>query len=367
MASGSTARTASPFAAAPTACRWPDAPGHSRPATKAQMALSPAIDGASAHTLEPEQGTSAARSPEARRRDRQRDRAHRAKLIAAIDLPAPTRTRNALLAAVLCRRDWMVIRQPSGAFSLVPLVCDRKHCRQCARDWSHRLTTDLLRELKKVDPRNLRHLVLTVRNAPRGHLDEWMSMLRRIFREWRNQGRRAGWWKPDGWSAKVELDLARNPDRAWHPHIHVLLHQRGGLNIRRGAPARAVWERLTEAAPCGKSPAMWCAPVGSDGVAREVGKYAAKPLALSADPSALVEAVSATLGFRWLSSGGDLSVRVGRQTGGSGATWCGTLRQALKGNSEHLSAHDGWTLAADLEPGDLEMLGRSLEQEMRIV
>lgn len=324
------------------------------------------------HSLEPEASGTTAAKGETRGESRPlsrcqaaRDSLHRARLKAAAqrckDRPV---AKKAIEEALDCGGDFALFQPPAGPVQTVQLWCDRKHCRHCAREWSRRLFRGLRPRAQAVPHEDLRHVVLTIRNAPPGQLAIRFAELREVFREWRNQGRRAEWWQPRGYAAKYEL--TRSPaDGSWHPHVHILLDQPGGLNLRGESPARDAWRRLTSHTSAGESPNLWITGIRSAGVAGEVAKYAAKPLELSGSLPAIIEAAEATHGLRWLSCQGTLAVRIGRNARSKGGLFLGTLRQALKDRCTALSYQDALAIFAGLSHNEQAAVSPALARHAR--
>lgn len=220
---------------------------------------------------------------------------------------------TALRAARLCNSDALVLTPRMGgtAVMFLPLECGKKWCPTCVRTWSEQLTDRTFQSVARINPRTMRHLVLTIPSAPSGELHQAIRALAHAFREWRNQGRRTahgGWWQNvAGHAWKMELD--KKGTRAWHPHLHVLLHTPHGFDFRGHSRARDSWERIT--AGLGWPATRWAQYVtqctSSTGAAAEVTKYAAKPLQLSAlNVDDLIELARAAHGLRWTGGSGTI-------------------------------------------------------------
>jgi hypothetical protein len=242
--------------------------------------------------------------------------AWRRRLQAAV--AAGTTTNNAwksLNNALLCRRDVLVLRDAQGELGFLPYRCGKKYCPACLDDWSASLGKRALNAVAGMKPAELRHLVLTVPNAPAEELKTAANQLGRAFREWKNEGRRTRkhgrpWWKVDGHTWKLELHW--NGKTGWHPHLHVLVHAPAGLPLRKGDAGREAWHSITERygpAASFRDGVFITKPTNEAAVAREVTKYAAKPLPLRGTPPArLAEMAEALHKTRFHGSSGTLSL-----------------------------------------------------------
>lgn len=236
---------------------------------------------------------------------------HRARLAAAVGICRSNEqaTAKALRAACKCGRDHVVWSTPQG-LEVSTYLCKRRVCAECMSDWSSSLAARAISVASVVKPGRLRHLVLTIPNQPRGGLKAGVEQLTRSWREYRNEGKRAksgGYWTPDGYMWKFEVHFSR---KGWHPHLHVLLD--GSLAARHGDRAREHWHNVTGryGPPASHRDGLWIvAPPDAEGAAREVAKYAAKPVSLD-DMSAatLQELAAATRGRRWHGSAGSMAL-----------------------------------------------------------
>jgi hypothetical protein len=179
-------------------------------------------------------------------------------------------------------------------------------------------------------------MVLTIPNAPDGELKRRIRQLFQAFREWRNQGRRTkggGYWREvQGYSYKLEIDWS--PKAFWHPHIHAILHVPRGFAARHGDPAREAWSRITATAgarACERN-GLWLTKVNSTNIAREVAKYAHKPLQIAHAPlDRLIELAWATHRTRFCTSQGSLRHVDPDHSDGSGRyEWLGNLITLLE-------------------------------------
>lgn len=240
---------------------------------------------------------------------------------------------RALFAAVLCCRDWIVLREGS-TLKFVLLPCDRKFCAPCLEEWARSLLRRTLSVVGDIPPRELRHLVLSLPNVPHGTLEQGIKRLYACFRAWRDEGRRkahGAYWKAvEGWAWKLECHDSQHAG-GWHPHLHVLLHCPRGFELRNGSPAFQAWHRIAERATgrrCTAPHITRCTDGKS--AAREVAKYACKPLLLfELAPSQLAEVAGAVHRVRFHQSGGSLRTPPEKDPGKTGAEYLGTLRGAF--------------------------------------
>lgn len=226
-------------------------------------------------------------------------------------------SRSPTARAALCSTDALLWFPEGRAPIAIAMRCKRKWCPVCSELWAGHLLRETLEALERTDvrPRQLRHIVLTLPNAPAGELRPRIAQLYSSFREWRNQGRRSHtgffWEALKGYTAKLEI--THSPRAGWHPHIHVLAHAPKGFDATRHSPAREAWTRITSARGVAASLAhglFVTAPHDSRDAAREVAKYAAKPYDVSGLSSKdLRELSTATHGTRFSSSQGTLAAR----------------------------------------------------------
>lgn len=200
-----------------------------------------------------------------------------------------TRPAEIAAAVLACRKDALaMVNRLSGGTAFIDLECGKKLCPSCMKAWSDRLVARVLPAAAEAGARNLRHMVLTIPNAPVGYLEEHTNALYAAFREWRNQGRRkahgAFWSEVKGYAWKLEVDVSRTNRAAgtWHPHLHILLDAPVGFDFRRNSAARTAWCRTTTAQGLPANPgAQYITRPETPAIALEVMKYAAKPLQLS--------------------------------------------------------------------------------------
>lgn len=267
----------------------------------------------------------------------------------------------ALRAALCCRSDCLVLCAAAGARGRIfhPLACSKKWCPDCVVSWSDDLIQRTLGNVAKVNPQHLRHLVLTIPSAPAGDLGESIRVLSHAFREWRNQGRRiahgAFWKNVEGHAWKMEIE--KHPSRAWHPHLHVLLHVPHGFEFGAKSKARLAWERITEHLewPANRYAQYITTCRNSVGAAIEVAKYAAKPLQLAAlNVDDLIELAGAAHGHRW--TGGSGSIQPNGKPKGCGdyiveGRLSDFVARAEKGEAYALKVVRMWQKAASQKPG----------------
>ncbi len=245
--------------------------------------------------------------------------------------------RRAIRSALYCSTNALLINTGGRELSTAVETCDKKWCNSCSREWSARLTRSAQEATAGKRPATLRHLVLTVPNAAHGALASRIRDLYELFRTWRDEGRRAAhgafWKEVIGYAWKLEIDghdrTHTKTDRrtgrvhtyrpGWHPHIHCLLHVPAGFDLTASSPALRAWLRLG-AARFGRINAPWITrPRDGPAGAREIAKYAAKPLQIDhARASSLRELAEATHGTRWTGSSGSLQCSAAKpQSGGT--------------------------------------------------
>ena len=218
-----------------------------------------------------------------------------------------------LRSSAQCGRDWFGLQHTAdGSFTWIPFLCGKKFCLRCVRTWSNVLTARLLPRVAGARPQDIRLIVLTIPNAPLGKLGEAYTALRASVRDWRDRGnrKRTGDFlkKARGYAIKIELTIS---DRTgWHPHVHMLVHARGGIDMRRESKAREAWCRVTANHGYPSNPgANWIsAPATSEAAAREVAKYTTKPLDLDLAPlDAIIECATALHKRRFTAAHGTLT------------------------------------------------------------
>lgn len=247
----------------------------------------------------------------------------------------PETLHAAIEGALNCSRDALMIDTGGSIPTWMELRCDRKWCASCSRNWSEKIRAEILPLVASRPPENIRHLVLTIKNARHGQLAERIDTLYQVFREWRNQGRRksaGAYWKPlTGYAWKLEIDLHETRRRVllkrkgtwhtyeagWHPHLHVLLDAPKGIDLGADSDALRTWRRLM-APHIGHATAPFVTrPTTAQGAAREVAKYAAKPLQIAyARATSLAELVAATHGRRYTGSQGTLGYSITPESSG---------------------------------------------------
>lgn len=229
-----------------------------------------------------------------------------------------------------CGQDWLTFRS-DGEIILAPWTCGKKFCASCLMTWSDSLRDRMQSVAGKIPPQDLRHIVLTVPNAPAGELQARTRALFQSYREWRNQGRRvkggAYWRGVEGQAWKLEAHWSKT---GWHPHLHVLAHAPAGVDLRRGDRGREAWARITatHGAPASFRDGIWITrPTDQASVAAEVAKYAAKPIPIRDLPlERLEEAITAWTGTHFQASSGTLALPPAKQPGDGIAEFLGNAR-----------------------------------------
>jgi len=250
----------------------------------------------------------------------------------------------ALKAAGKCARDWHVLLDDQGKYRFMQFTCGRKFCPSCLMAWSRELTTKTTHAVSKLNPYNIRHITLTVPNAPQGRLKERTEALYKARREWTNEGHRAkgrggflsheegiAWKHEVHWSGKA----------GWHPHLHMLIDAPGGVDCRRGSNARDAWVRITKrlGAEANDAHGVFITSFARSRtrnadetvedwgkrVAAEMAKYAAKPIPLRGlSRTQIDELADSSAGRRFTNATGSMAVA---QPKGQDAGWqyCGLL------------------------------------------
>lgn len=238
---------------------------------------------------------------------------------------------NSLRSCLLCSEDYMVLSEDGRSLEFNPFPCSRKICPDCLVAWSEDLQKKTIRVVRDLPPRELRHLVLTIPNVPFGDLPSGIQKLYKVFREWRNQGRRkahGNYWKcVDGYAWKLEVKPSGD-GRTWHPHIHCLLHVPRGFDLQEGSHALTAWKRLGRTYFDREVCSPWITKVGNKiAAAQEVAKYATKPALLcEMSTYALAELADSVHGVRFTHSSGTLEIPPDPD-GNSGKMFIGTIRE----------------------------------------
>jgi hypothetical protein len=265
-------------------------------------------------SLEPPLGTSATTDPPRKRVSDWKRFLKLARL--AKELPSTDKGRAALKSCVQCCSSHDVFldskkeRTEDGwRYCAPPLSCDKRYCPRCVVHWSANASRRLLSVATDFHYPKLRHIVLTVPNAPDGGLAHTIDGLFKSFREWKNDGRRNRtdpWWKcVSGFAAKLEIDYSKT--RGWHPHLHVLAVCKESPNLRKNSVGRRRWAEITYSHLGKAAIGLWITRCETPNAAMEVAKYCAKPLQLAGmSPVTLAELADAMAGRRWWQSFGDL-------------------------------------------------------------
>lgn len=213
---------------------------------------------------------------------------------------------------IQCERDVVIWKdKKTGEMIFQSFTCDKKFCPKCGIEWSRKLQTGVKQSAEKIPFREMRHVVLTCKNCSKEKLDETIKLLYSAFREWRNQGRRikgGGYWiNVEGLCWKLEID--KKTKKEFHPHLHVLIHAKGGLDLRKGSRGREAWVRVcrTKGIESNHASGIYITQITSDNAEREIAKYAAKPLQIKAmDSDTLLALISSTYKKRFCGSSGSL-------------------------------------------------------------
>ena len=280
--------------------------------------------GLSLPSLEQPEETSATSQPALRRRSDWRRFLKLARL--AKDLPESDKGKNALRSCVLCCSSHDVFldskreRTEQGwVYCAPPLSCNKRYCPRCVVEWSQTATNRLCRVASDYHFPKMRHIVLTIKNAPDGGLSPAIGGLFEAFRQWKNDGRRNktdAWWKGvSGYAAKLEIDYSKR--KGWHPHIHVLAVCSTPPDLRRASLGRRRWAEITKKTTGTPAVGLWITKCQTPNAAMEVAKYCAKPMQISnMAPQALAELADAMAGRRWWQSQGALSCPLGDEPTG---------------------------------------------------
>lgn len=205
---------------------------------------------------------------------------------------------------------------PKTDYSFMPMNCGKKFCPTCMMHWSDQLKVRALNVVTEIPANHLRHVVLTITNPQKGELRKGVSALLHCFREWRKQGRKVK-YGPFWESSRVlgtlwKMELHWSQKTGWHPHLHVVVHTKQGLQMERDSPARALWSRLTEEEgfPASIENGIYVSkPKTAEQAADELAKYAAKPIPIkNLTSDQLREICSGTTDRRWHGSSGTLKL-----------------------------------------------------------
>ena len=222
--------------------------------------------------------------------------------------------KNSIKSVSLCGADFFILRHlETGRFHPMRTTCDKKYCPTCMEDWSRKLKARVKARADWIKTGELRHLVLTIPNAPAGALDQRLDQLYDAFRQWRKEGRKkkkGAWWKSViGTAWKLEIDYSKKA--GWHPHFHILIHAPHGIDLRHGSPGREGWNRITEnkgSKACYRN-GIYIKKMKTDNYTREIIKYSMKPLQVKNLSSVeLLELVQATYKRRFFGSSGTLEI-----------------------------------------------------------
>lgn len=249
------------------------------------------------------------------------ERRQTARLLHALKVATGTPAEKPIRAALMCSRDFIVLENTligRTGHAFVPFACHKKFCARCARADSETLQQRLLPLAANAGAKRLRHLVLTIHNAPAGGLEGRLDDLKHCFREWRNQGRRKAhgefWRDQSGYHSKLEITYSRRA--GWHPHLHVLMDCARGYDHTANSDSRRAWERITANRIGSPAIASFITKPETAGIAREVAKYTTKPLEVaSAGTAALCEAAAALHKRRVYASQGTLHAEIEEESG----------------------------------------------------
>jgi len=244
----------------------------------------------------------------------------------AKELPETDKGRNALRSCVLCCASHDVFlsskreRTDAGwTYCAPPLSCNKRYCPRCVVEWSATATNRLCRVASDYHFPKMRHIILTIKNAPDRGLAAAIDGLFTAFREWKNDGRRNkrdAWWAGvPGYAAKLEIDYSKR--KGWHPHLHVLAVCTTPPNLKRDSVGRRRWAEITHRTTGTPAVGLWITKCQTPNAAMEVAKYCAKPMQISnMAPTALAELADAMAGRRWWQSQGWLSCPLGDEPTG---------------------------------------------------
>lgn len=210
--------------------------------------------------------------------------------------PDPNFTSRAQKLRGCSRRHLLLSHDDDDGQKLKPLpyFCNLPVCPTCARrrslEFFHRVSL-LLVNLRAARPLgDLRHIVLTVRNVPRGSLyDSTVRMLKAFHRMTRSP---SGEWSQHILGCVWKLEITYSPKhRTWHPHIHVLAEG----DFWKREKLSACWARFASRRGLSADPRLSCHislvkssdPSQLGRALLEVTKYIVKPLEQNL-PSAVV-------------------------------------------------------------------------------
>lgn len=117
--------------------------------------------------------------------------------------------------------------------------CRERVCPLCAwrRQSKYRAEFSKMADYLQLEPKNLRHLTLTIKNIEAGKLDE---ALNQMFSAWNLLTKYADFKKAvQGYSRCLEITY-NHETQTFHPHFHCLLHKKGNISLKTIA---SLWKK----------------------------------------------------------------------------------------------------------------------------
>lgn len=117
--------------------------------------------------------------------------------------------------------------------------CRERICPVCAwrRQSKYRIEFAKIADFLQLEPKNLRHLTLTIKNVEAKNLDE---ALNQMFQAWNLMTKYAEWKKAvQGYSRCLEVTY-NYETQTFHPHFHCLIHKKGNISLKTMA---SLWKK----------------------------------------------------------------------------------------------------------------------------
>ena len=118
-----------------------------------------------------------------------------------------------------------------GAHITASNFCRERVCPVCAwrRQSKYRAEFSKMADFLQLEPKNLRHLTLTIKNVEAEALSETLNQM---FQAWNLLNKYAEWKKAvQGYSRCLEITY-NSETRTYHPHFHCLIHKKGNVSLK---------------------------------------------------------------------------------------------------------------------------------------
>lgn len=126
-----------------------------------------------------------------------------------------------------------------GAHITAANFCRERVCPVCAwrRQSKYRAEFSKMADFLQLQPKNLRHLTLTIRNVEAVDLGETLNQM---FLAWNLLTKYAEWKKAvQGYSRCLEITY-NSEKGTFHPHFHCLIHKKGNVSLKTFA---SLWKK----------------------------------------------------------------------------------------------------------------------------